>query len=250
MHGLPLRVARASAGARPGRAGLLRRAAAHRGAATPEAKPRLGGFPLGPRATPSGVPLGQRPASTSAVSEHGAAAPARPGELMGAAPGRAGSCAPGRAAWSSSPTATSRRLRVPADGGSRGGDRLLRGQRDAYRVQWPGGGIEFHPSQPAAAQRPSLPLAAFRWSASGICPRQAGAHRCGGRRHRRSTRQTCAVPSVVGNMAMSPYDHASWGVPLRPGWYTFAGTFHTSPVLVSTITAAPTPDSVYGTARR
>lgn len=26
------------------------------------------------------------------------------------------------------------------------GDRLLRGQREAYRVHWPGGGIEFHPS--------------------------------------------------------------------------------------------------------
>jgi SAM-dependent methyltransferase len=36
-------------------------------------------------------------------------------------------------------------LCVPADGGI-AGDRLLRGQRDAYRVHWPGGGIEFHPS--------------------------------------------------------------------------------------------------------
>ena len=36
-------------------------------------------------------------------------------------------------------------LCVPAEGGI-AGDRLLRGQRDAYRVQWPGGGIEFHPS--------------------------------------------------------------------------------------------------------
>jgi hypothetical protein len=26
------------------------------------------------------------------------------------------------------------------------GDRLLRGQREAHRVQWPGGGFEFHPS--------------------------------------------------------------------------------------------------------
>ena len=25
-------------------------------------------------------------------------------------------------------------------------DRLLRGQREAYRVRWPGGGIEYHPS--------------------------------------------------------------------------------------------------------
>jgi SAM-dependent methyltransferase len=36
-------------------------------------------------------------------------------------------------------------LCVPADEGV-AGDRLLRGQREAYRVQWPGGGIEFHPS--------------------------------------------------------------------------------------------------------
>ena len=36
-------------------------------------------------------------------------------------------------------------LCVPADGGV-AGDQLLRGQREARRVQWPGGGIEFHPS--------------------------------------------------------------------------------------------------------
>ena len=36
-------------------------------------------------------------------------------------------------------------LCVPAEEGV-AGDRLLRGQREAYRVQWPGGGIEFHPS--------------------------------------------------------------------------------------------------------
>lgn len=36
-------------------------------------------------------------------------------------------------------------LCVPAEGGV-AGDRLLRGQREAYRVHWPGGGIEFHPS--------------------------------------------------------------------------------------------------------
>jgi SAM-dependent methyltransferase len=36
-------------------------------------------------------------------------------------------------------------LCVPAEEGV-AGDRLLRGLRDAYRVQWPGGGIEFHPS--------------------------------------------------------------------------------------------------------
>jgi SAM-dependent methyltransferase len=36
-------------------------------------------------------------------------------------------------------------LCVPAEEGV-AGDRLLRGQREAYRVQWAGGGIEFHPS--------------------------------------------------------------------------------------------------------
>jgi SAM-dependent methyltransferase len=36
-------------------------------------------------------------------------------------------------------------LCVPAEEGV-AGDRLLRGQREAYRVRWPGGGIEFHPS--------------------------------------------------------------------------------------------------------
>ena len=36
-------------------------------------------------------------------------------------------------------------LCVPAEEGV-AGERLLRGQREAYRVQWPGGGIEFHPS--------------------------------------------------------------------------------------------------------
>jgi SAM-dependent methyltransferase len=36
-------------------------------------------------------------------------------------------------------------LCVPAEEGV-AGERLLRGQREAYRVQWPGGGVEFHPS--------------------------------------------------------------------------------------------------------
>jgi SAM-dependent methyltransferase len=36
-------------------------------------------------------------------------------------------------------------LCVPAEEGV-AGDRLLRGQREAYRVHWSGGGIEFHPS--------------------------------------------------------------------------------------------------------
>jgi SAM-dependent methyltransferase len=36
-------------------------------------------------------------------------------------------------------------LCVPAEEGV-AGDRLLRGQREVYRVQWPGGGVEFHPS--------------------------------------------------------------------------------------------------------
>jgi SAM-dependent methyltransferase len=36
-------------------------------------------------------------------------------------------------------------LTVPAEGGF-AGDRLLRDQRGTRRVQWPGGGIEYHPS--------------------------------------------------------------------------------------------------------
>jgi len=36
-------------------------------------------------------------------------------------------------------------LCVPAEEGV-AGEQLVRGQREAYRVRWPGGGIEFHPS--------------------------------------------------------------------------------------------------------
>jgi SAM-dependent methyltransferase len=36
-------------------------------------------------------------------------------------------------------------LCVPADEGV-AEERLVRGQRDAYQVRWPGGGVEFHPS--------------------------------------------------------------------------------------------------------
>ena len=36
-------------------------------------------------------------------------------------------------------------LCVPLEEGV-AGERLLRGQREAYRVHWPGGGVEFHPS--------------------------------------------------------------------------------------------------------
>ncbi len=36
-------------------------------------------------------------------------------------------------------------LCVPAEEGV-AGERLLRDQRDVYRVRWPGGGVEFHPS--------------------------------------------------------------------------------------------------------
>ena len=36
-------------------------------------------------------------------------------------------------------------LCVPAEAGV-ADERLLRGQREAYQVQWPGGGVEFHPS--------------------------------------------------------------------------------------------------------
>jgi SAM-dependent methyltransferase len=36
-------------------------------------------------------------------------------------------------------------LCVPAEEGV-AGERLVRGHREAYRVRWPGGGVEFHPS--------------------------------------------------------------------------------------------------------
>src|SRR3954451_16034336 len=36
-------------------------------------------------------------------------------------------------------------LCVPSEEGV-AGERLLRGQREAYQVRWPGGGVEFHPS--------------------------------------------------------------------------------------------------------
>jgi SAM-dependent methyltransferase len=36
-------------------------------------------------------------------------------------------------------------LCVPSEEGV-AGERLVRGQRDAYHVRWPGGGVEFHPS--------------------------------------------------------------------------------------------------------
>ena len=56
-------------------------------------------------------------------------------------------------------------LSAPVSPPTRGSlDRLLRGQRDAYKVRWPGGGVEFHPSHGdwvrllrSAADSPSRP---------------------------------------------------------------------------------------------
>ena len=76
-----------------------------------------------------------------AVSEHGAAAWCDPERWL---PEAARLLRPGgRLVFLTNSNLSA--LCVPADEGI-AGDRLLRGQRDAYRVQWPGGGIEFHPS--------------------------------------------------------------------------------------------------------
>ena len=75
------------------------------------------------------------------VSEHGAAAWCDPERWL---PEAARLLRPGgRLVFLTNSNLSS--LCVPAQGGV-AGDRLLRGQREAHRVQWPGGGIEFHPS--------------------------------------------------------------------------------------------------------
>lgn len=75
------------------------------------------------------------------VSEHGAAAWCDPERWLPEAARllRAG----GRLVFLTNSFLSS--LCVPAEGGV-AGVRLLRGQRDAHRVRWPGGGVEFHPS--------------------------------------------------------------------------------------------------------
>jgi SAM-dependent methyltransferase len=75
------------------------------------------------------------------VSEHGAAAWCDPARWL---PEAARLLRPGgRLVFLTNSTLST--LCVPADGGV-AGDRLLRGQRETHRVQWPGGGFEFHPS--------------------------------------------------------------------------------------------------------
>lgn len=75
------------------------------------------------------------------ISEHGAAAWCDPQRWVGEAarllrPG-------GRLVFLTNSVLSA--LCVPAEQGS-AQERLLRGQRETYRVRWPGGGVEFHPS--------------------------------------------------------------------------------------------------------
>jgi SAM-dependent methyltransferase len=75
------------------------------------------------------------------VSEHGAAAWCDPERWL---PEAARLLRPGgRLAFLTNSHLSA--LCVPAEEGV-AGERLLRGHRDAYRVQWSGGGFEFHPS--------------------------------------------------------------------------------------------------------
>jgi SAM-dependent methyltransferase len=75
------------------------------------------------------------------VSEHGAAAWCDPERWL---PEAARLLRPGgRLAFLTNSNLST--LCVPAEGGV-AEDRLLRGQREVHRVQWPGGGFEFHPS--------------------------------------------------------------------------------------------------------
>jgi SAM-dependent methyltransferase len=75
------------------------------------------------------------------VSEHGAAAWCDPERWL---PEAARLLRPGgRLAFLTNSHLSA--LCVPAEEGV-AGDRLLRGHREAYRVQWSGGGFEFHPS--------------------------------------------------------------------------------------------------------
>jgi SAM-dependent methyltransferase len=96
-------------------------------------------FPL-VQADAERVPLASRRFDL-VVSEHGAAAWCDPERWL---PEAARLLRPGgRLVFLTNSSLSA--LCVPAEGGI-AGDRLLRGQRDAYRVSWPGGGTEFHPS--------------------------------------------------------------------------------------------------------
>jgi SAM-dependent methyltransferase len=75
------------------------------------------------------------------VSEHGAAAWCDPEKWL---PEAARLLRPGgRLVFMTNSNLSA--LCVPAEEGV-AGERLLRGQREAYQVHWPGGGVEFHPS--------------------------------------------------------------------------------------------------------
>jgi SAM-dependent methyltransferase len=75
------------------------------------------------------------------VSEHGAAAWCDPGRWL---PEAARLLRPGgRLVFLTNSHLSA--LCVPVEEGV-AGEQLVRGQREAYRVRWPGGGIEFHPS--------------------------------------------------------------------------------------------------------
>ena len=96
-------------------------------------------FPL-VQADAESLPLGSGRVDL-VVSEHGAAAWCEPRRWVAEAarvlrPG-------GRLVFLTNSALSA--LCVPADEGP-AGDRLLRGQRDVARVQWPGGGVEHHPS--------------------------------------------------------------------------------------------------------
>jgi SAM-dependent methyltransferase len=97
------------------------------------------GFPL-LQADAERVPL-ESACADLVVSEHGAAAWCDPEHWVAEAarllrPG-------GRLAFLTNSHLSA--MCVPAEGGV-ATERLLRGQHEAYRVRWPGGGLEFHPS--------------------------------------------------------------------------------------------------------
>ena len=118
-----------------GRRGPLRGAAGHRR----RLQRRGPGLPAPPGGRRAG-PAGQRRFDL-VVDEHGAAAWCDPERWL---PEAARLLRPGgRLVFLTNSLLSA--LCVPAEDGV-AGERLLRGQREAYRVRWPGGGVEYHPS--------------------------------------------------------------------------------------------------------